>query len=466
MFYLPLGLAPRVPRWPWMSVLMAIGFFAASFWMRPELVRFDHRLAEAQKSIEALSQSRWLIPSGETEKRKAAFRELLRNDPDLSPWLYQVKKKNTQAFWVTPWVIPQYSVIILVCLGLIVLGGFIENRIGSLPFGVVFSTLLYLGYGLEAYWTPSSWGLALGGSMPLYILAAAYLALFALKDFSLWWGEDIRPVISLPSWTVVSLALIGFESFGVGGYAHMNTEIFSGYYHFLILIVSYFAFRFLEALDPLPESYLSFSEVRLVNHLGRQMGSEALQTIKKLLKYNPSNLDPVDVYYRRVIEPLGRDGILTPENQKFLDKYVSLLVAHHFDREDYNRIIQMLKARPKEVLPASFFKLLLPKEWLELARHIDRCGDWIGALNLYATCLDYFFDSKLRTEAVRRAEVLVHRRFGEAIQRHTLRKLVLKEAREFLEDYPKSPVARIVIDHVQHLKNVIKAESSDQSDAA
>src|SRR5690606_27988910 len=120
--------------------------------------------------------------------------------------------------------------------------------------------------------------------------------------------------------------------------------------------------------------------------------------MKQLLKCNPSHLEPVDIYYRRVIEPLNPQEALSPENKKFLEKYLCLLVAHHFDKENFDRIVNMLKARPTEVLPASFFKLLFPKEWLDLARQLDRRGEWTEALFVYATCLDYFDDIKLRSE--------------------------------------------------------------------
>lgn len=436
----------------------------ASIYSKPHLDKHFARVQKLESQAEVAKRSHWLNPN--LVQQTSSAKVLRGSDPQLHSLIYQKKKQNFSIFSLNPWIVPQFSLLIFVVLVFGFFAGFVENRIGSVLFGVLFLSLYYGGF-LSASMFADGEGILFGGTSIIFILSGAYLALFPLKEICLWIGDDIRPMASLPVWTSVSIFLVAIESLGWGGHLQMADQSTMGYTHFPLLLSSYFIFALAGRLRPLPQAYLSLKEAKLIRLLERALGLNALYLMKQLLKYNPSHLDPVDIYYRRVIEPLNSKEALSPENKKFLEKYLCLLVAHHYDKENFDRIVCMLKARPFEVLPANFFKLLYPKEWLELARQLDRRGEWMETLFVYATCLDYFGDIKLRSEALKRAEVLIHRKFKECIDDHLKRPVVLRHAKQFISEHPKSKISRILLDHVQHLRNVVvRAQSEDSGEVA
>ncbi len=465
MIYLPVGLAPRLRKWPWFSFIIAVLFFVASFTMGPQITRYQDRVEKAHEAAtKKPASTRWVVPE-ETIKEKqqqnrALWKSMLVADPKLSRWIFQFEKKNFEALWINPWVIPEFFLMVLVALGFIFFGGFVESRMGSFLFGFNFLSLYYVGFLSEALKFSPPWGVTLGGTTALYILAGAYFALFPVRDICVWAGEEIRPLASFPVWMLASLGCICLEAFGIGGYSHVTSEISWGYFHFVILLLSYLVFAVTADARPLDPKYLSDEEPKLSKNLATASGGQARKIMKELIALNPTHLAPLFTYYKKVIAPLGSEPI-SPENQKFIDNYVGLLLAHFYDHQEFAKILEMLKSKPTAALPTAYFKLLHPNEWLVLARYADSKGEWAEAIRIYATMLDYFAQPKVRGEALKRAEVVIHRTFKEAIDRQTARRPILQQSKKFLNDYPGSKVTKILLDHVEHYKKVTSSESED-----
>lgn len=268
-------------------------------------------------------------------------------------------------------------------LMLIVVGVWVEQRMGLVLTALTFVTGSFFGLGFQIWQSPQQ--SVIGASAGIFAIMGAYFVFFYKSEirflftlFPLYFKRLFLPA----AWTFPVFYFVGEftaaannENTGIGHFAHIGGLL-------LGCSVAYFV----KQNDALPADQLFNEEGPLVLKMKQSTTSADLwKNFKNVMQWNCQNWSAIAVFLNKSKDlPLD---LSTPKDLKFFEHEMRLAAAHFLRYGKNDEILDFINIVPAQVNLASCFAEIPVKLVLTLADQLANEKDYLSAKRLYESTL-------------------------------------------------------------------------------